>query len=165
MSLVVYSPYSGAAVKIRNEDIGRSVKDPDGRIFYVVANGDAGDCYAAKTRKGTPEDLALALSNEENAKLNPESVHSKSIHDATGSKRKLNSGKLFVIVLLLIGASVMAYGYIYGPGLWKKFDPDKQEIQSPQQQLQDNYDPEMKPALSEPQGMLKVIPAGESVFQ
>ncbi len=163
MSLVVYSPYSGAAVKIRNEDIGRSVKDPDGRIFYVVAKEEGQGCFAAKTRKGTPEDLALALSYEENAVINPETVHSKGIYDATGSKRKLNSGKLFVIVLLLICSTLMILGLIYGKGMWQKFDGKKTTPIQNQQKLKDNYDAEnaIMPSLELPSS--KVIPADESL--
>ncbi len=112
MGIFVYSPYSGAAVKIRTEDVGRSVKDPDGRIFYVVAKDNGGGYYAAKTRKGSDEDLALALSYEEHAALHPESTITA--HDATGQKRSVNSGKLFVVLLGLVCVGVLILFLAYG---------------------------------------------------
>ena len=40
MPIVVNSPYSGESVKIRDQDVGRAVKDRDGKVFYVLPRSD-----------------------------------------------------------------------------------------------------------------------------
>lgn len=51
----INSPYSGDPVKIRTTDIGRAVKDTEGRIFYVLPRSDGKGYYSSITRKGGPK--------------------------------------------------------------------------------------------------------------
>ena len=45
MPIVVNSPYSGESVKIRDQDVGRAVKDRDGKVFYVLPRSDGSGYY------------------------------------------------------------------------------------------------------------------------
>lgn len=111
---IILSPYSGRPVKIREQDLGRALRDEQGRVFYVVEDPEHGR-YAARTRKGSPKDLERYREIEANtAKLDddvqPTRDHMAQAHDAAGKKRKNPLG-LLVLVLLL--AAVAALGYVY----------------------------------------------------
>src|SRR5690606_29595340 len=56
MPIVVHSPFSGRPVKIRDEDVGRAVRDEENRIFYVLERSDGSGHYGAPTRSGNPRD-------------------------------------------------------------------------------------------------------------
>ena len=54
--VTILSPYSGRPVKVREQDLGRALRDEQGRVFYIVEDPEHGR-YAARTRKGSPKDL------------------------------------------------------------------------------------------------------------
>ena len=54
--VTILSPYSGRPVKVREHDLGRAIRDEQGRVFYVVEDPEHGR-YAARTRKGSQKDL------------------------------------------------------------------------------------------------------------
>ncbi len=60
----INSPYSGDPVKIRTTDIGRAVKDTEGRIFYVLPRSDGKGYYSSITRKGGPREEQQFLAME-----------------------------------------------------------------------------------------------------
>lgn len=111
---IILSPYSGRPVKIREQDLGRALRDEQGRVFYVVEDPEHGR-YAARTRKGSPKDLERYRAIEANtAQLDDEVQTTRQglaqAHDASGAKRRNPLG-LLVLVLLL--AAVAALGYVY----------------------------------------------------
>jgi hypothetical protein len=115
MPITVLSPFSGNPVKVRDQDLGRAVRDEAGRIFYVIPKPDGQGYYAAPTRAGNPKDLEryLALESKTDAARDNTREQVASIHDATGRRRGV-SGKLVVLVLFLILAA-LAWAVTMGP--------------------------------------------------
>ena len=112
--VTILSPYSGRPVKIREHDLGRALRDEQGRVFYVVEDPEHGR-YAARTRKGSEKDLQRYREIESGvAKLEDgpelEDARAQHVHDATGSKRRNPMGLLAAIVILSV---IAAAGYIY----------------------------------------------------
>lgn len=115
MPITVLSPFSGNPVKIRDQDLGRAVRDEAGRIFYVLEKPDGGGYYAAPTRAGGPKDLDRYLALESKTDVARDNTREQvaQIHDATG-KRRGNSGRLVVIVLL-IALALLVWAVTVGP--------------------------------------------------
>jgi FKBP-type peptidyl-prolyl cis-trans isomerase len=121
-------------VKIREHDLGRALRDEQGRVFYVVEDPEHGR-YAARTRKGSPKDLQRYREIESGvAKLDSDedrpAAANLQAHDATGSKRRNPLGTLLLIVIL---AAVAALGYVFvshpewlGMGSPESDTPDEQ---------------------------------------
>jgi FKBP-type peptidyl-prolyl cis-trans isomerase len=111
--VTILSPYSGRPVKVREQDLGRALRDEQGRVFYIVEDPEHGR-YAARTRKGSPKDLERYRQIESGvAKLDSDEDRPAATalqpHDATGKKRRNPVG----LLLALIIAAVAALGYIY----------------------------------------------------
>ncbi|MEM7680973.1 MAG: FKBP-type peptidyl-prolyl cis-trans isomerase [Planctomycetota bacterium] len=137
MPRTVFSPHSGLPVKVRDQDLGRALRDEAGRIFYVVERPDQpGVVYGAKTRKGSPAELerydALAESPDpagiatepdtaadrasSPTATTPRVAHASApVHDATGGRRARSTGrrKALLILAMLLGAAA-AYA-LFGP--------------------------------------------------
>lgn len=64
MAITVLSPHSGNPVTVRDQDVGKSVKDREGRTFYVLQAPD-GLYYAALTKVGGQKDLDRYLRTAE----------------------------------------------------------------------------------------------------
>lgn len=116
--VTILSPYSGRPVKIREHDLGRALRDEEGRVFYVVEDPDHGR-YAARTRKGSQKDLERYREIEANvAKLHdevgPDTQGILQAHDATGNKRQNMMG-IALIVLIAIVMAAIGYAYIQYP--------------------------------------------------
>jgi len=124
MGIVVRSPYSGQPVKIRDQDVGRAVRDEENRIFYALPRSDGSGYYGAPTRAGGPKDEAKAAeleakvhhmkanAQEQQAAVKP----AQGVHDATGRPRR-SAGRLVLVVVLLIAAGLggaYALGYLDG---------------------------------------------------
>ncbi len=58
MPLIIHSPFSGKPVKVRDEDVGRAVRDENRRIFYVIQRPDGEGYYGSPTRHGGEKELA-----------------------------------------------------------------------------------------------------------
>ena len=115
---IILSPYSGRAVKIREQDLGRALRDEEGRVFYVVEDPEHGR-YAARTRKGSPKDLERYRKIEADAAqlddaTQPARQNLAQAHDAAGNKRRNPLG-LLVIVLLLAASAALGYVYLNHP--------------------------------------------------
>ena len=112
MPIVINSPHSGRPVKIRDEDIGRAVRDQDGRVFYVVPRPNGEGYYAALTRKGSAKDEERYDKLETRIEQVQEQVdaQSQAVHDATG-KRRTRPG-LRAIAILIIVAGLVASGLV-----------------------------------------------------
>lgn len=133
MPLTVLSPYSGRPVKVRDQDVGRAVRDKEGRVFYVVdrANPEAqhegdepapevpvahaddptgGTHYASLTRHGSAKDrdrydalVAKGVVLSEHVAETAPARGAPGAHDATGRKR---SPWPRLVVLLVIVALI-----------------------------------------------------------
>lgn len=111
---MILSPYSGHPVKIREQDLGRALRDEQGRVFYVVEDPEHGR-YAARTRKGSPKDLeryrALEIQTDQlHDNVQPTRDNLSQAHDAAGKTRRNPVGWL---MLVLIAAALATAGYLY----------------------------------------------------
>ncbi|QDU35464.1 FK506-binding protein [Poriferisphaera corsica] len=104
MPIVVNSPFSGKPVKVRDEDVGRAIRDEEKRIFYVVQRASGEGFYGAPTRKGSEKD-EQRYDNLMNKVDQGESFAKQqlqtAIHDARGKKRKLSPARVIAFLLLL----------------------------------------------------------------
>lgn len=119
----VNSPHNGRPVRVRDKDVGRSVRDGDGRVFYVLERSEGDGHYSSLTRQGGPEHEATydeMLAKESHAKNVAAVVTEKQVHDATGGKRSSVRGKM-VILFLAVVVAFLAYLFTIGPlgsGSW-----------------------------------------------
>jgi len=116
MPITVYSPHDGEPVKVRDQDIGRAVKDRQGRTFFVVLKSDSSDYYAALTRHGSEKDEARYAKLEE--KLGTVGNQVKQQHEAAKPKlssEKKGGGGLVKWVVLIIVLAALGWLFSYGP--------------------------------------------------
>ncbi|MEO1235268.1 MAG: hypothetical protein AAFX76_00625 [Planctomycetota bacterium] len=113
MPLTVNSPYSGRPVKIRDQDIGRAVRDEEGRVFYVVPRSSGEGYYTAPTRKGSAKDEARYDSMQTKMDAVQEQVveQHRAVHDATGRRPKPSRGRLVLLLLMLL--ALVGAGYYF----------------------------------------------------
>ncbi len=114
--LYVHSPHDGRQVKVRDQDIGRSVRDGEGRIFYVLLRSDGKGPYGSLTRAGGPDQEAAydaMLAREQGAMSKAAQVTREVIHDASGRKRG-GSGRALVAGFVLLAALAL-WAILLGP--------------------------------------------------
>lgn len=120
MPLIVHSPYSGRPVKIRDEDVGRALRDEEGRIFYAVPRSDGRGYYGSPTRKGSEKDEQRYLALLEKGEIARETGAARSaaqIHDATGPGRPgagLRKLATLVVILFLLAAIAYVVWIVFG---------------------------------------------------
>ena len=123
MWIEINSPHSGRPVRVRDKDIGRSVRDEDGRIFFVLARATGEGYYSSVTRTGGPKEEQKyldMLAKEEHAKSTGQAITQRQIHDATGGKRSSWKGKA-VILVMLVFVLLLVYVFTLGPLSGDKF--------------------------------------------
>ena len=116
MPLTIHSPHSGHPVKVRDEDIGRAVRDEENRIFYVVPRASGEGFYGAITRKGSPKDeerydrlaanpaqVAAAQTAAAAAKSAAAAPAAPAPHDATGGSKRRRPVRRAVLTLIVLG--------------------------------------------------------------
>jgi peptidylprolyl isomerase len=114
--VTILSPYSGRPVVVREQDLGRAIRDDQGKVFYVVEDAEHGR-YASMTRKGSPKDLERYRALQDGkapapagdnaaAALTNTAAGQAAAYDATGVKRRNPVG----IVMMLIALAVVAAG-------------------------------------------------------
>jgi len=116
MPIIVNSPFSGHPVKIRDQDIGRSVRDEENRVFYVLPRADGSGYYSAPTRQGGPKDEARydGMAMKQAGAAKEMQRQAADLHDQTG-KRKSKRGKLVLLVMLLLIIALAVLGWrMYG---------------------------------------------------
>ena len=121
MGITVLSPHNGEPVKVRDQDVGRAVKDREGRIFYVLEKSDGTGYYGAMTRAGGDREEQRALKLEARTLEVEGHKHdvldgapNARVHDATGKKRSGGVGRTAFLAIVLATALVLAwvaYGY------------------------------------------------------
>ena len=128
MAIKVLSPHSGRLVMVREQDVGRAVRDEGGRIFYVLVRSDGAGHYGSPTRSGGAayEKRALELAAQPAAAEPPEpaAVASQGAeaptgpgpvgHDATGRRRAV-SGRWIILVLAVVMALIAFLFSPWGP--------------------------------------------------
>ena len=113
MAIIVHSPHDGQAVKVRDQDLERAIRDGEGRIFYAVKRSDGSGYYGALTRKGSDKDeqrYLEMLKKMQTAREVGKARSAEQIHDATG---KASGPGLMRWVLLLIVAVLIATAVWY----------------------------------------------------
>jgi len=103
MAIDIHSPHSGLPVKVREQDVGRAVRDEQGRIFYVLQRPSGQGHYASKTRAG-----GEAAEQAYDALEKKEALSEQAAHDATGTPRSNTRGKLVIAMFVLIVAAMVA---------------------------------------------------------
>ena len=118
MSITVLSPHDGTPVKLRDQDLGRAVRDAQQRIFYVLPRPDGSGHYAALTRAGGTKDLQrydemLTKTQQvrENVHEQVAAVTTAKAHDARG-KRRGKPLRWFLLLLILLGAAAGTAWYL-----------------------------------------------------
>ena len=111
MPITIHSPHSGYPVKVRDQDIGRAVRDEQGRVFYVLQREEGEGYYASKTRAGSATaETAYDKLEKHDAPAEAEA------HDATGNKRSNPRGKLLIgVFVLAMLAVVLVWLFTVGP--------------------------------------------------
>ncbi|MEM1108697.1 MAG: hypothetical protein AAGH99_08410 [Planctomycetota bacterium] len=111
MPITINSPYSGRPVKIRDQDIGRAVRDEEDRIFYVVKRESGEGYYAAPTRKGSPKDEQRYDAMQTKMVRVEEQVteQHQAIHDATGRRNRPSVLRRAVLLLILLALAIAGY--------------------------------------------------------
>ncbi len=110
MPIVILSPYSGRPVKIRDKDIGRSVRDEENRVFYVVPRTDEEGYYASLTRNGSEKDeqrYVDLVQKDAVADVHKREELAAPVHNAMGQKRKSTLVRRVVYLVIL---AAVAYG-------------------------------------------------------
>lgn len=103
MAIIVSSPHSGRPVKVRDQDVGRAVRDEAGRIFYAVPKRDSRGYYGSLTRAGSlAEEQCASPFTEVTEPAQSASTDNATPHDATGQRRPSGARKLTLALLLVI---------------------------------------------------------------
>jgi hypothetical protein len=137
MPIIVHSPFSGRPVKIRDEDVGRAVRDEENRIFYVLERADGSGHYGAPTRSGNPRDEQRydeLVAKMKQAKASGQEQSQLQIHDARGKGRPGSLLRKFVILVLLL--IIAAAAYLFFSGQLDQLLGRQQNSPAPQQQSQ-----------------------------
>ena len=109
MPIEVNSPHSGRPVKVRDQDVGRAVRDQEGRIFYVVLRSNGQGYYGAPTRHGSPKDEQRYIDMERTGRRErPEAEQRPAVkvHDATGRRRGVGRRVTYLLAFLLVVAAL-----------------------------------------------------------
>ena len=104
MAIIVHSPHDGYPVKVRDQDLGRAIRDNEGRIFYAVPRSDGNGYYGALTRKGSEKDeqrYVNMLDKMGRAKEVGAQMSAEQIHDATGKTSSRGPMRWAILILLL----------------------------------------------------------------
>ncbi|MEO0475592.1 MAG: hypothetical protein AAF085_06430, partial [Planctomycetota bacterium] len=156
--VTILSPYSGRPVKVREQDLGRALRDEEGRIFYIVEDPEHGR-YAARTRKGSPKDLERYREIEaKSAKLDSDpdrpATSNLQAHDATGKKRRNPIGLLFVVVLV-VAIAALGYVYLNHPG-WLGLDKPAEQV--PESETDADSEQSQSPGITPANVLIKTPP-------
>ncbi|GAB4107943.1 MAG: hypothetical protein Kow00105_12660 [Phycisphaeraceae bacterium] len=133
MAIIVHSPYDGQPVKVRDQDLGRAIRDGEGRVFYAVKRSDGQGYYGALTRKGSDKDekrYLEMLEKMETARSVGKVRTEAQLHDATG--KKSGPSLLAWLGLLIVAAIIAAVTWYYvRPDKTKIPDEPTQPIDEP----------------------------------
>lgn len=132
MPITINSPYSGNPVKVREQDIGRALRDEEGRVFYVVERSDGKGYYSSPTRHGSEKDeQRYREMHEKTTVLSDRARHNvkTAVHDATGKGRPRSKLRVALLVILLLIAAALVYVYVIQPRLNAPEESDQNAAQ------------------------------------
>ena len=109
-TIEVLSPWNSQPVKIRPQDVGRAVKDRDGKLFYVLAKADGTGYYSAPTRAGGARDEERYEREKDRMSGAKREVQEQALQTVT--RRRGGKGKLILVVLIL---AAVAWLFFLGP--------------------------------------------------
>jgi hypothetical protein len=119
MAITIYSPYNSQPVEVREQDVGRAVKDGEGRTFYVLAKSDGTGYYGAMTRMGGQKDEDRAADIEYRSKHLQNAVDDELDSVAAPARRGSNRGTIVVLVFLgIVGGIIWAAKTHLGKDTW-----------------------------------------------
>ncbi|MEM6854199.1 MAG: hypothetical protein AAF593_07300 [Planctomycetota bacterium] len=115
MPITINSPYSGRPVKIRDQDIGRAVRDEEDRIFYVVPRASGEGYYAAPTRKGSEKDEQRydAMQGKMDQVQTQVTAQHQAVHDATGRRKRSPIVRKLLLILILVVLAAVGYAVYF----------------------------------------------------
>ena len=113
MSIEVRSPHNGEMVKVMPKDVGKAVKDSDGRVFYVMPKSDGSGYFAAITRAGAEKDEARSERADNRMAAHQEAARER---DTSVKKGRIHSKPyrlyLVVAVVVILGAYFLLWDKI-----------------------------------------------------
>jgi hypothetical protein len=112
MPLTINSPHSGRPVKVRDSDVGRSIRDEEGRVFYVLPRQNGEGFYGALTRKGSEKDEQRYDAMEKKSAIARDTGAERSaaqVHDATGTGRPGTKRRALYLLLFAVILAVIAW--------------------------------------------------------
>ena len=122
MPFVVHSPFDGEPVKVRDQDIGRAIRDKQNRIFYALPKSTGDGYYSSPTRQGGLKDeQRYQRMLEKSVKTHQNVLEEVVAHDATGRKRRRSRGRLVLLVVVVVAA---AAGYY----VWKNYSEEIKRV-------------------------------------
>jgi len=119
----ILSPYSGRPVKVRPQDVGRAVRDEEGRLFYVLPRPDSSGYYSAPSRAGGQRDIDRYdryLTRMAGAKQISE-VQSRE-HIQAAARRARKRRRRWLWILIVATAAAAAY-WLWRNGLFATSPP------------------------------------------
>lgn len=121
MPIIVNSPYSGQPVKLRDQDVGRAVRDEENRVFYVLERSDGSGYYGAMTRQGGLKDEQRYDEMAGKMQQSEHHVQDEAVeHTQATAKHKGGKGKLVIFVLFVIVVALGYYFFVHLKGQWNK---------------------------------------------
>ena len=96
--IYVNSPHDNNPVKVLEKDIGRAVKDNEGRTFYVLPKSDGSGYFGAFSRADAAKEEADALHRESQEQRAAEAAAAP-VHVVGHSQR--SGGKMLILLILL----------------------------------------------------------------
>ena len=143
----ILSPHNGRAVRVRDKDVGRSVRDSDGKIFYVLrrtdrrvqGEGDSAAYFGSLTRiAGLEQEQKYdeMVAKQAVARDVGQKRSHQQVHDATGTKRSNNRGKLVIFALIIAMLAVVAL-WLFTVGPLGDMQWEKTPMNSKQTESQD----------------------------
>lgn len=153
MPITVLSPFSGRPVKVRDQDVGRAVRDEEGRIFYVVARSDGTGYYGSPTRKGSEKDEQRYTDLETKTATTAAQVKAEHAavqpHDATGPGRQARPLRWLILLLVLLLAAAGVYIAVNGTDDLPFFSPPNRAPAPPSNQAPAEPAPDAEPDADE----------------
>ena len=117
MSIEVSSPFSGRPVKIRPQDVGKAVRDEEGKMFYVLPKRDGTGYYGAPTKAGGERDEQRAARYEQRMAEAKKVNEERSKDQIKVERKKARSGKFIgVLIGLVIAGGLAAYWFVFRGG-------------------------------------------------
>ena len=116
MAITIRSPHNGRPVKVREQDLGRAIRDDEGHVFYVLPRAAGQGHYGSRTRQGSAAeeqhyDEVEAQPPTAAAEATAPAGHQPDVHDATGPGRPGSElrWRMALAVLILVALFVAIF--------------------------------------------------------